>query len=383
MRIFGNGALALLIAGAVAAPTDARAQGTRIEEENTGIGTAAAEFLLLGAGARGMAIGPSFTALVRDVESTYYNPAGLPLMEGPQAGFTMMTYFADTDYLWAGFGLPLGNGEFGLGLNIGSFGFNNATVYNEADPDGEEGLQYDVRETVIGLSFAHAFIDRFTGGLTLKYISDQLGQAEANGFAIDVGTNFHTEWNGRPIALAFVIQNMGSSMEHTGAGLDVEVTPTESDELPLTTVDPYAARFQSSGFALPTAFRVGVAYDVLSNDANRLSLLGQFSEVSNINQPGFGFAGEYEWTPENMPVAVALRGGYDFQSDNSISDTEEDEFTQDGATIEADNGDGMDGLTLGGGLDYAIGNYGLGFDYAYRHFGVLGSRNVFSVSLGW
>ena len=379
MRIFRNGALALLVAGAVAAPTGLQAQ-VQIDEENTGIGTAAAEFLLLGAGARGMALGPSYAALVRDVEATYYNPAGLPLMEGPEAAFTMMSYFADTDYLWAGFALPLGNGEFGMGLNIGSFGFNDATVYNESDPDGAEGLRYDVRETAIGLSFAHAFIDRFTGGLTLKYISDQLGQAEASGFAVDVGTNFHTEWNGRPIALAFVIQNLGSTMRHSGPGLDFGELPEDEEELPVTAVDPFAARFLASEFSLPIAFRVGVSYDVLSTDANRLSLLGQFSEVSNVNQPGFGLAGEYEWTPVDMPLAVALRGGYDFQSDNSFNDTEEAEFA---GAYDTDNGDGMDGLTLGGGLEYGIGDFGLGFDYAYRHFGVLGSRNVFSVSFGW
>jgi hypothetical protein len=252
-------------------------------------------------------------------------------------------------------------------------------VYNEEDPDGEEGLRYDVRETAIGLSFAHAFIDRFTGGLTLKYISDQLGQAEASGFAVDVGTNFHTDWNGRPIALAFVIQNLGSTMRHSGSGLDFGELP-EDDDIPVTAVDPFAARFLASEFSLPIAFRVGVSYDVLSSDANRLSLLGQFSEVSNVNQPGFGLAGEYEWSPVDMPLAVALRGGYDFQSDNSFNDTEEAEFE---GAYDTDNGDGMDGLTLGGGLEYAIGDLGLGFDYAYRHFGVLGSRNVFSVSFGW
>jgi len=292
----------------------------------------------------------------------------------------MMSYFADTDYVWAGFGLPLGNGQFGLGLNIGSFGFNDATVFSEEDPDGEEGLQYDVRETAIGLSFAHAFIDRFTGGVTLKYVSDQLGQAEANGFAVDVGTNFHTEWNGRPIALAFVIQNLGSTMRHSGPGLDFNELPEEDGEIPVTAVDPFAARFLASEFSLPIAFRVGVSYDVLSSDANRLSLLGQFSEVSNINQPGFGLAGEYEWTPVDMPLAVALRGGYDFQSDNSFNDQEEDEFA---GAFDTDNSDGLDGLSLGGGLEYALGDFGLGFDYAFRHFGVLGSRNVFSVSFGW
>jgi hypothetical protein len=352
----------------------------QIEEENTGIGTAAAEFLLLGAGARGMALGPSYAAIVRDVESTYYNPAGLPLMEGPQAEFTMMSYFADTDYLWAGFGLPLGNGEFGLGFNIGTFGFTDATVYREEDPDGEEGLQYDVRQTAIGVSFAHAFIDRFTGGVTLKYISDELGQTSATGFAIDVGTNFHTEWNGRPIALAFVIQNLGASMRHEGPALQFNEQPEDTDELPQTAVDPFAARFLASDFSLPVAFRVGVSYDVLSTDANRVSLLGQFSEVANINKPGFGFAGEYEWTPQDMPVAVALRGGYEVQSDNSLNDQEEAEFA---GAYDTETGDGMDGLSLGGGLIYELGDYGLGFDYAYRHYGVLGSRNVFSVSFGW
>ncbi|HUF11690.1 MAG TPA: PorV/PorQ family protein [Longimicrobiales bacterium] len=379
MRIFGNGALALLVAGALAAPTQARAQ-VQIEEENTGIGTAAAEFLLLGAGARGMALGPSYAALVRDVESTYYNPAGLPLMEGPQAELSMMSYFAETDYVWAGFGLPLANGEFGLGLSLGSFGFSDAPVFREGDPEGEEGLLYDVRQTAIGLSFAHAFIDRFTGGVTLKYISDQLGQTEASGFAVDVGTNFHTEWNGRPIALAFVIQNLGSTLQHSGAGLQFNELPEGTDELPVTAVDPFAARFLASDFTLPIAFRVGVSYDVLSNDANRLSLLGQFSEVSNINQPGFGFAGEYEWTPVDLPVAVALRGGYEFQSDNDVSEGEQASF---GATVAEAENEGMDGLALGGGLEYNLGDYGLGFDYAYRHFGVLGSRNVFSVSFGW
>lgn len=379
MRISRYGALALLVAGALVVPEAARAQ-VQIDEENSGIGTASAEFLLLGAGARGIALGPSYAALARDVEATYYNPAGLPLMEGPQVELTMMSYFADTDYLWAGFALPLGNGEYGLGFSIGSFGFQDATVYREADPDGEEGLRYDVRETAIGLSFAHAFIDRFTGGATVKYINSSLGQTEATGFAVDVGTNFHTEWNGRPIALAFVIQNLGSTLRHDGSALQFNELPPDEDGLPETKVDPVAARYLSSDFALPIAFRVGVAYDVLSTDANRLSLLGQFSEVSNINEPGFGVAGEWMWTPADMPVAVALRGGYDYQSDNSFNDTEDAQFA---GAYDTDKSDSMDGLTLGGGLDYEIAGYGLGFDYAFKHYGVLGSRNIFSVSLGW
>ena len=370
MKSLRMSATALLLVAVTA--TGGAAQET---EENSGVGTTSAEFLLLGAGARGMALGPAFGALVRDVESLYYNPAGLPLMEGPEAMFTMMPYFADTDYMWAGVAAPISDGQFGIGLSISNFGFNDQRVTSEADPEGEEGLTYDVSETALGLSFAYAFIDRFTGGATLKYISSQLGQTDASGFGVDVGTNFHTEWNGRPIAMSFVIQNLSTTLKHSGAGLSQDVFP-EDEQVPSAPVDPFEAQFQANEWQMPIVFRVGVAYDVVSTDANRVSLLGQFSEMNN-NNPMFGFGGEYGWTPVDLPVTAALRGSYEYQPDNDYEDAELDR------ALDADNSDSLDGLILGGGLTYALGDLNAGIDYAWRHFGVLGSRNIFSISLGW
>ena len=40
-------------------------------------------------------------------------------------------------------------------------------------------------------------------------------------------------------------------------------------------------------------------------------------------------------------------------------------------------------LALGGGLRFDVSDYQVRADYAWRHYGQLGSRNVFSVSLGW
>lgn len=351
----------------------------QIRKENSGAGTTAAEFLLMGAGARGMALGPAYAALTRDVEALYYNPAALPLMEGAEARLTIMPYFADTNYLWAGIAVPLRGGEYGFGLSIANFGFSEQPIYTETDQNNDSQLTYGVSETVIGLSFAHAFIDRFSGGVTGKLISDQLGQSSAFGFALDIGTNYHSELGGRPISMSFVIQNLGTTLKHSGAGLDFTAFPESPDPaFPVQGVDPTPARFEVASSALPVAFRVGLAYDVLSAAGNRLSLLGEFNEFYNTS-PSFGFGSEYQWSPESSPLAVALRGSYAYQPDNNLTSREADEFQ--GATI-ADN-EGLDGLVLGGGMHYRLGGYELSADYAFRHFGVIGTRNVFTVGFAW
>jgi len=381
MRFWKHGAIALLaLSAALPAYAQEDVPTVEIKKENSGAGTTSAEFLLMGAGARGMAIGPAFAALTRDVESLYYNPAGIPLMQGMEIGVTMMPYFADTNYLWAGVAMPLAGGEYGFGLSITNFGFSNMPVYTEEDQTGQSLLTYGVSESVIGLSFAHAFIDRFTGGITLKMISDRLGQSSATAFALDVGTNYHSELAGRPIALAFTIQNLGTTLKHTGAGLDFSNFPDPSDpSYPSQPADPMPARYEAQASAIPVVFRVGLAYDALSSAASRLSLLGEFNEYYNVGA-SFGFGGEYAWTPEDLPFAAALRGSYSHQPDNSFSGTEEREWA--GAT--SVDGDGLDGLTVGGGLAFNLSeSYSLKADYAWRNFGVLGARNVFTVGFNW
>ncbi len=59
-------------------------------EDNTAIGTASAEFLLLGAGARGAALGGAYSAIADDIEAMYWNPGGLALLE--QGGIMISSY---------------------------------------------------------------------------------------------------------------------------------------------------------------------------------------------------------------------------------------------------------------------------------------------------
>ena len=382
MNFLNQGAIASL-ALAAAMPLSAQEDVPTVElqKRNTGAGTTAAEFLLMGAGARGMALGSSYAALTRDVEALYYNPGALSLLPGLEAGVTVMPYFADTRYIWAGIGLPIAGGEYGIGLSIANFGFGSSPVYTEQFPENEQEFTYAVNETVIGLSFAHSFIDRFSGGVTAKVISDNLGKTSATAFAFDIGTNYHAELMGRPISMAFVIQNLGTSLQHTGTGLNFDAFPNSDDDaFPSQALDPEAAAFRTQASALPVVFRFGTAYDVLASASSRLTIMGEFNEQYN-SSASFGLGSEFAWTPESGPLSAALRGSYSHQPDNNLSGQETTDFA--GAT-NVDDDEKLDGLALGAGIGLNMGeSYRMKVDYAWRNFGVLGAKNVFTVSLGW
>jgi len=364
---------AMILAAALVTPASAQT-GT---QDNTAFGGASGEFLLLGAGARGQALGGAYAALATDITAMYYNPAGLAQLARPGVMFSANSYIAETNYAWAGLAFPLGGGVRSVGFSLGSFGFSNQKVYTLEEPDGSDET-YSVRQTFLSATLAQNFSDRFAAGLSLKFINDRLGSATASGVAVDFGTNFHASVGARPIRASFVIQNLGTNLQHTGQDLIVGVTR----EPPLGTVDvpqePQSAVLSTSSWTLPVLFRVGVAIDLVSQGNQRITVLSEFTQPNNT-KPGAG-AG-FEWAMQNIGqrgFSVMARGSYSLQPDNQTSD-----LTIGIPTKESSGTFTMDGLALGGGLEYAKGNTRLGFDYAWKSMGTLGSTNFLTFSVGW
>jgi hypothetical protein len=358
----------------VSAPTAAQVQN----QDNTGFGSSAGEFLLLGAGARGAALGGAYAALATDVTALYYNPGGLAQLLRPALMVSTYKYVANTKYSWVGFALPLGGGTRVIGLSGGSFGFSDQPVYTLENPDGT-GETYSVAETFLAATYSQNFSDRFSAGFTAKLINDQLGATKASGFAVDFGTNFHAMIGERPIRTAFVIQNLGTNLRHDGSGLEAGV----NREPPLGTVDipqePQPARFKASAWSLPVLFRVGVSLDLVTQGQNRVTLLSEFTQPTN-NKPGAGAGLEWAMTNlGNSGFSLAARGSYTVQPDNTLAIGNRAGFTSKESTSSFSG----KGLGLGGGLSYGRGNFKLGFDYAYRNLGPLGGTNFLSFSLGW
>ncbi len=368
----------------MAAAGSAYAQGSttvgQIESDNTAFGTTAAEFLLLPATARGAALGGSFAALATDVSALYFNPAGLSQMSRPGMLASSMSYVADTRYQYVALAVPFGGGARAIGFQIGSFGFSDQPVYTVEDPQGQSGKVYSVNQLFVGATLSQQFSDRFSAGLTAKLINDRLGEVSGRAFAVDFGTSFHATVSGRAIRAAFVVSNLGTTLQHSGQALDALVRrnpPLDQDDVPQ---EPARARLQTKEWSLPVMFRVGLAYDAFSTTSSRMSILSEFTQPNN-SEPGFNFAGEYSI---NVSPSIALAGrlGWTYASDNNLDPVGPSDPNYAGFQTSL-GGEGSDGLSAGGGVRLGRGNFGLSFDYAYRSMGFLGGVNLVTVGVNW
>ena len=174
-------------------PVSARAQED--VADNVAYGSTTAEFLLLGANARGTALGGSYIAMATEVGGLNANPAATALMTRPGAQFSQYDYVAETKLNWGAVAFPFGGGARAFGIQLGTFGFSDQPVYTVENPEGT-GEVYSVSETFAAITFAQNFSDRFSVGLTAKGVFDQLGQASGSAFAIDFGTLFHSNLSG-------------------------------------------------------------------------------------------------------------------------------------------------------------------------------------------
>ncbi|MDX2207708.1 MAG: PorV/PorQ family protein [Gemmatimonadales bacterium] len=366
--------LSALLVGAIPAGVAAQDLGGN---DNTGFGTTAAEFLLIGANARGTALGGSYAAMAADVGGLNANPAGIAQMTRPGAQFSQYDYVVGTDLSWGGLAFPVGNGSGAIGFQLGTFGFDDQPVFTVERPEGN-GELFSVSETFAALTFAKNMSDRFSVGITAKGIFDDLGEVSGEAYAVDFGTYFHSNLNGHAVRFAFTVTNLGTRITYDGDPLRSELQrdPLPGDDPIVQEGQPVLLR--TRGFDLPTTFRMALAYDAYSSANRRITVMSEFNQLKS-NKAAYGFATEAAVDRiGGSSFGVALRGSY---SDQPANTTETDFF---GVKLDnLKNDEKLQGLAFGGGLTYDTPSFLLGFDYAWKKLGLLGNTNFFTVTVGW
>ncbi|UCC44941.1 MAG: PorV/PorQ family protein, partial [Candidatus Zixiibacteriota bacterium] len=176
------------------------------------VGTTGCQFLELGVSARAMGMAEAFTAVADDISAVYYNPAGLVYMYGREAQFTYISMPADINFYFGSFGMPLESvgGVLGFGVYTLTSGDIVETSYYTSDPQVGTGRTFSYDDFAFSVSYGRYLTDRFSIGLSFKYIGEFTHDYSASGWSADVGTNYDTGFRG--FSIAMVITNFGPDM---------------------------------------------------------------------------------------------------------------------------------------------------------------------------
>ena len=304
------------------------------------VGTAGAQFLKIGIGARYIALGEASTAMVNDAYSMFWNPAGMAKMDETEFAFTNVDWIEDISLNFISFARPVGfGGTFGLAFTMLDVGDMEETTVWEQDGTG---LTFDAASYSLAVGYARSLTDRYSLGITMKYVSERIADVRSSTFAFDVGSQFEVGYEN--LRMGLNISNLGPEMKFSGQNLDFRYRPDQDN----TNYDPVNASLMTEDYKLPLTFRFGLAYDILNAQKSCWTVAADAKHPNdNVQQMSLGT--EYTWDQ-----TVSLRAGYKFRCEE-------------------------EGLTLGGGavLNPTPGT-ALAVDYAWSDFGHLESVHRFS-----
>ncbi len=300
-------------------------------------GRTAFQFLKIGIGARQVALGEACIASVRDVNSVFWNPAGISGIGSAEASFSYADWFADLAYFSGAAGFRW--------RDIGTFAVSYASLgYGEipealvtisgGGSDTRTGKSFTGSDLLIGLSYARDFTLQLSIGFTVKYLKEKLFVYGVDLFAFDVGTYYDTQFKG--IRFAMAAQNFAGSVKWL----------ERSD--------------REEGYDIPLVYRVGASIGLLGATDAFVDAGGEHRFEMNVDAihtndyaERLHVGGEYRFSD-----LLALRGGYRFNYEEG-------------------------NWSFGFGLNYEFSGMEVQTDYAYVSYEFLDTPHRLTVSLGF
>jgi len=206
--------------------------------------------------------------------------------------------------------------------------------------------------------------DRIKFGATLKFISENIINTTAFGYAFDFGVQYKTGYKG--LTFGITLKNFGPKMVFSGSELEhnVQIPGTEAG------VDQERLRIQSAAFDLPTQFELGLAYLVNFNEHNSLNVMAAFQNNS-FSSDTYNIAAEYtfnNWVFLRASQSLAFREDIDGNNGGFTSSNE----------------DYLYGPAFGGGVLLNLGESSvMNIDYAFRTAAIFsGNIHWFTITFG-
>ena len=325
----------------------AQNEETAFVSDVSGVGTSAASFLEIGVGARAMAMGGAYASVANDPTALYWNPAGVAWLNGVQCELMHNRWLVDTNYDFIGLVIPVPNIQSVLGVSFNTLYYGREEVRTVDRPEGT-GETFDGRDIAVGLTWAIALTDRFSFGMTGKYVSQRIWSESGNAMALDIGVFYNTMVKG--LKLGASVCNFGTKIQLSGRHLRTIVDPDPTVE----NYDRVPVNYKTQSFPLPLLFRFGISYE------HGFSSMGNILLAMDVKHPSYA--------TESINLGLEYGFGNMFYLRTGYSNLYER--------------DGISGMTFGGGIDiYRHGLMGVRVDYAWSDWGILNNAQRFSIGL--
>ncbi|MBI5241425.1 MAG: PorV/PorQ family protein [Elusimicrobia bacterium] len=284
-------------------------------------GTAAGQFLKLGADARAAAMGQAARALCEDASAVYWNPAGLGALSYRSASLTHASYYQSTFYEFLAYAQPidsiLGRSRRELQTNqlgavgVGVFYLNSGRLTEVDNTGAATGGSFTPQDFAAIVAWGAALTRSIDAGVGFKYVSSRIRDTAATG-AADLGVRLRQHPWGVPYVLSASLHNLGGRLRFhkesdplpVQLAVSQSLRPTRNISLSLDVVAPRDNRVYP---AFGAEFRKGVGPNLAA--AVRLGWEGRTrgSDLSSLSGLGLGaglgvarFTVDYAWTPYGL-----------------------------------------------------------------------------------
>ncbi|WP_232297486.1 putative type IX sorting system protein PorV2 [Flavobacterium beibuense] len=268
------------------------------------------EFMNIGVDAAALGMSNAVTAHTGDVNSGYWNPAGLLQVKDKQLALMHASYFANiAQYDYAAFAMPIDE-RSAFGISVIRFGVDdimNTTqlIDSEGNIDYNRISLFSAADYGVTISYARSLpLDGFQYGINAKVIRRVIGDfANSWGFGFDIGIQYQTKDNWkfglmlRDITTTYNVWNIDEEEFQTIS----DAIPGENQELPETN----EITLPKAQLGFSKKFIIRYDYSILAS-ANLNMQFAQTNDLVSTESisfdPAFGFEFGY------IDI-VYLRGG--------------------------------------------------------------------------
>jgi hypothetical protein len=322
-------------------------------------GTTTANFLEIGFGAAGNALGDAYVSLANDVSAIYWNPAGLARMNRSEVMFVTQPWIADMNTSFGAVGIVVPSfGTIGASIILMDYGEMDVTTMSMQEGTGEK---FTARDMAISLSFARNIVEWFSFGASGKLVASNIWHMNGTALAFDLGVIIRTDFfsptgeNDRGLNIGMSISNYGTSLKYDGLDL---LSPIDVDPNAAGNYRDAPGRLATQEWELPLIFRIGTSVTPVFTDEHELILSADALHPNN-NSESVNVGAQYALTLPSFG-RLFLRAGYKalFMEDSQY------------------------GASFGLGVQTdLLFNRGLKLEYAYRSIGILGDAQSLGVSV--